>query len=57
MITVKRALSELAEKGFLSVSGSGRSTSYELSVGGRVLSDIDAKQYVAIEPDKRYGLS
>jgi len=57
LVTIKRALSELAERGFLGVSGSGRSTSYELSISGRVLSDIDAKRYIAIEPDKRYGLS
>lgn len=55
LVTVKRALSELAEKCFLEMSGSGRSTSYELSVNGRVLADIDAKQYVAVEPDKRFG--
>lgn len=39
------------------MSGSGRSTSYELSISGRVLADIDAKEYVAVEPDKRYGSS
>ncbi len=55
LVTVKRALSELAENDFLKISGSGRSTSYELSVAGRVLSDVDAKRYVAVEPDKRYG--
>ncbi|MBU0636630.1 MAG: Fic family protein [Patescibacteria group bacterium] len=55
LVTVKRALSELTEKSILEVSGSGRSTSYGLSVSGRVLADVKAKQYVAIEPDKRYG--
>ena len=39
------------------VSGSGRSTSYEISLRGRIFSKINAEQYVAIEPDKRYGLS
>ncbi|HRZ95276.1 MAG TPA: Fic family protein [Candidatus Moranbacteria bacterium] len=57
LVTVKRALSELTEKGFLEVSGSGRSTSYELSIAGRVLADVNAKQYVAVEPDKRYGFN
>lgn len=56
LVTVKRALSELAEKGILEVSGSGRSTSYSLSIKGRILAEVDAKQYVAIDPDKRYGL-
>lgn len=55
LITIKRALSELAEVGILEVSGSGRSTSYTLSLRGRIFADIDAKQYVSIEPDKRYG--
>ena len=57
LVTVKRALSELVEKGILEISGSGRSTSYELSISGRVLADVNAKEYVAVEPDKRYGSS
>jgi len=57
LVTVKRALSELAEGGFLTTIGSGRSTGYELSPKGRVFADIDAKRYIAIEPDKRFGLS
>jgi Fic family protein len=56
LITVKRALSELTEKGILEVSGSGRSTSYSLSIKGRALTEVDAKKYVSIDPDKRYGL-
>lgn len=57
LVTVKRALSELTEKGILEISGSGRSTSYELGVSGRVLADVDAKAYVAVDPDKRHGLN
>ena len=57
LVTVKRTLSELTEKGILEVSGSGRSTSYALSIKGRVLAYVDAREYVAIEPDKRYGAS
>lgn len=56
LVTIKRTLSEMTEKGFLTTIGSGRSTSYDLSSRGRLFADIDAKQYVAIEPDKRYGL-
>lgn len=56
LVTIKRVLSELAENGILEVSGSGRSTSYSLSTKGRILAEVDAKQYVAIDPDKRYGL-
>lgn len=56
LITIKRTLSELTEKGILEVTGSGRSTSYNLSIKGRILVEVDAKQYVAVDPDKRYGL-
>lgn len=56
LITVKRALSEMTKEGILEVLGSGRSTIYDLSSRGRIFADIDAKQYVAVEPDKRYGL-
>src|SRR5258708_3035898 len=56
LVTVKRALSEMTDKGFLITLGAGRSTNYDLSIKGRVFADIDARQYVAIEPDKRYGL-
>ena len=55
LVTVKRALSELNEEGILEMSGLGRSTSYELSNRGLVLLDIDAKKYVEVEPDKRFG--
>lgn len=57
LITVKRALSEMTERGILEVSGLGRSTSYQISTKGRVLADVDAKEYVAVEPDKRFGLN
>ncbi|MDP2918498.1 MAG: Fic family protein, partial [bacterium] len=56
LVTVKRALSEMAEEKILEVSGSGRSTHYILNIKGRILADIDAGQYIAVEPDKRYGL-
>jgi len=55
LVTIKRALSELAKKDILKMYGAGRSTSYDLSIKGRVLADIEPKQYVAIDPDKRYG--
>jgi Fic family protein len=54
--TVKRNLSELAGEDILTLTGKGRSTSYEISAKGRVFSDIDAKEYCSVEPDKRYGL-
>jgi len=56
LITIKRALSKMVDEGILTVSGSGRSTNYKISLRGRVFSKINAAQYVAIEPDRRYGL-
>lgn len=55
LVTVKRALSEMTGAGFLAATGSGPSRRYDVSPQGRLLADIDAKQYTAIEPDKRYG--
>lgn len=57
LVSVKRALSEMASSKLLIVSGLGRSTSYSISNTARVFLDIDAKKYIEIEPDKRFGLS
>ena len=56
-VTVSRTLSAMAREGILQVSGSGRSTIYDISALGRIFSEIDAKKYYAFEPDKRYGMS
>lgn len=56
LVTVKRALSELAEKGIIATSGSGRSTAYKVGTLSRIFSDLDAHAYCAVEPDKRFGL-
>lgn len=55
LVTVKRQLSDLTDKGVLHMLGSGRSTSYELGVFGRVLADVDISQYVLTDPDERRG--
>lgn len=57
LVTMKRALSDMAKSGLLAISGSGPATAYTLSALGRLYSDIDAKAYCAIEPDKRHGLN
>jgi len=57
LVTVKRMLSQMAKLGLVVVSGSGPSTAYEISVLGRLVVNVDAKKYCAIEPDRRYGLS
>jgi Fic family protein len=46
----------MVEKGVLTVKGLGRSTAYELSVNGRIFAEVDAQEYLSVEPDKRYGL-
>lgn len=57
LVTVKRTLSQMTRDGLLVVSGAGPSTSYQISPLGRISTDVDARAYCAIEPDKRYGLS
>jgi Fic family protein len=57
LVTVKRLLSRMAQGGSLAVSGSGRSTGYLLTQTGRLFAAIDPHDYIAIEPDSRYGRS
>lgn len=57
LVTIKRELAELTAKGFLNVTGIGRSTAYEISIKGRLFVDVNASEYCKIEPDIRYGLS
>lgn len=56
LVTVKRALSKLDGIGVLKMSGLGRATVYNLSELGRIFAEVNAKEYCAVEPDKRYGL-
>lgn len=56
-VTVKRILYEMCDVGLLIKKGAGRSTSYSISSTGRIFVNIDALDYVAVEPDKRYGLN
>ncbi len=55
LVTIKRTLSALSTKGLLQLHGEGRSTAYRISARGRMATDVDAKTYCAMEPDKRYG--
>lgn len=57
LVTVKRALSEMASHGFLTIKGMGRSLSYIVSDIGRLFFDVDSHEYCSIDPDKRYGSS
>ncbi len=56
LVTVKRVLLQMASGDLLTKIGAGRTTSYTISVKGRVLADINAKEYCSVEPDKRLGL-
>lgn len=56
LVTVKRALTKMVGEGILESTGSGRSTSYHITLKGRIFADIDPKQYCSVEPDRRYGL-
>ena len=53
LVTIKRALTEMASSGLLRLEGSGRATKYRLSTVGRILAEVDAKKYSSVEPDKR----
>lgn len=55
LVSVKRALSKMVSLGLLVVSGSGRSTSYGISNKARAFLNINAKEYIEIEPDRRFG--
>lgn len=57
LITVKRELAELTDKEYLTHHGVGRSTTYKISIKGRLFSQLHAGEYCAVEPDKRYGQS
>lgn len=56
LVTVKRTLSEMATRNILAPSGSGRATAYDVGVLGRIFADVNAREYCAIEPDRRFGL-
>ncbi|MDD4062308.1 MAG: Fic family protein [Candidatus Pacebacteria bacterium] len=57
LVTVKRALSDMARLGLLNKSGSGRSVKYSIGIIGRIFLDIDARKYCSIDPDERFGLA
>src|SRR3989344_5049215 len=56
LLTIKRALSAMLKKNIIVSHGQGRALSYDISVFGRVFSDIDARAYCITVPDRRFGL-
>jgi len=57
LVTIKRALASMVKNELLTVRGAGRSVSYGISAIGRIFFDIDAHEYCATEPDKRFGMN
>lgn len=55
LVTVKRALSDMAARGIVLSSGTGRAIAYRVMNLGRLFADIDAYAYCALEPDSRFG--
>lgn len=53
LVTIKRHLSDLLKEDFLIQYGAGRSVKYSLSKRGLFLRPIDAKSYLATNPDDR----
>lgn len=56
LVSIKRDIAEMVKAGTLVAFGAGRYINYNISTAGRVFSEVNAKSYTAIEPDKRFGL-
>lgn len=56
LVSIKRDIAEMVKAGTLAAFGAGRYINYNISTAGRVISEVNAKSYTAIEPDKRFGL-
>ncbi|MEI6305120.1 MAG: Fic family protein [Candidatus Taylorbacteria bacterium] len=55
LVTTKRDVSALKERGVLSEEGAGPATVYRLTVAGKITAPVDAKEYCNVVPDRRYG--
>ncbi len=55
LVTIKRLLSKMVQDDLVQSEGAARSTVYSLTTKGRMLYDVDTKEYCAIDPDIRYG--
>jgi len=55
LVTVRRELRRLVALGVLAEEGKGRSLLYTLTEYGKLVDQVDARVYCAIEPDARYG--
>lgn len=57
LVTVKRDLSELLRRGFLSTTGSARSLRYLPTTAGLVFAPVDAVSYAGLDLDTRGGFT
>ncbi|MBI2483983.1 Fic family protein [Candidatus Uhrbacteria bacterium] len=57
LVTVKRMVSDMVEAGLLQAIGAGRSRQYAITSRARLFSEIGGHDYMALDPDERYGLS
>ncbi len=57
LVTIKRDLDHLVSLKYLERKGSGRSTFYEKTTLGFLLSPVDVSVYIKTDPDKREGRS
>jgi hypothetical protein len=57
LVTIKRHLADLVSQGVIIVSGSGRSTSYQISDWGRLHAPIDSTEYFKKDERDRGGKS
>ncbi len=55
LVTVKRDISNMRERGVVVEDGAGPATRYRLTLSGKLMFPINAHEYCSIEPDRRYG--
>ena len=53
LVTIKRDLHNLVKFGFISTTGAGRSSGYEITTLGKLENPLEAKEYCSLEQDKR----
>lgn len=56
LVTVKRALSELYEQGYLAREGAGRSVRYRLTRRGLLLKPVDLTSYISFPQEERAAM-
>lgn len=55
LVTVKREVSQMLEKNVITASGEARARTYRITPFGALFTDIDAREYCALQADDRHG--